>query len=415
MALEMIAAAAGAGLLVGGLVGKAVGGRSPKSKKSGEVDFKAAALLDACEGIVANHSEPDSLARAVRAIVHLAEADAGSLMLLDSENKSLMVAEAAYSINGEFEFPQSLAVGLGLAGQTASTGRETRVTPGRENIAESSELDNRFKAAIAIPLTADMRPGGGAKAESRLLGVVTLVSFKNTHAFQGAHLQSVRALCSVVSLAIAYQLLEVFQQKTLVTVMERLCAALEDKDPFAAGHSQRAGSLAMLLASRLGLPKETLEELRLGMALHDIGKVAIPDTILHKAGTLSNEEFELMKSHTTVGFNICRPLMLSPTVLMIIRSHHEKLDGTGYPDGLKGDELPLPVRIAGVAIAYDAMKSKRSWREALSPSDTIAELTKTAGRQFDPVVVQTLRSVLSESDYLTIYPEDGGFDALEAA
>jgi HD-GYP domain-containing protein (c-di-GMP phosphodiesterase class II) len=113
-----------------------------------------------------------------------------------------------------------------------------------------------------------------------------------------------------------------------------------------------------------------------------------------------------MKTHTMVGFNICRPLQLSTPVLMIIRSHHEKLDGSGYPDKLKGDELPLPVRIAGVAIAFDAMKSKRPWREALTAEATLGELNKVAGRQFDAHVVQTLKELVDHPSYARIYPDE---------
>jgi len=369
-------------------------------------DQKVQSLVFACEELASAGVDSQALSLAVKALVHHAGADAGCLYLVDSENRNLLTAEAAFALSTELQFSPQIQIGHGVCGHAAQSMNEVRLTVSKSDLAAPGELDPRVKSAVALPLISSIRPGGGTSSEQRLLGVLLLVSFTNEGAFVGAALDPARALSSVLGLAIGYQLLEVFQQKTLVGVMQQISSALEDRDPYSAGHSVRAGALAILIGESLGLNKAQLDEIKLGMALHDIGKVAVPDQILHKTDKLSQAEFDFMKTHTTVGWSICRPLMLSPTVLMMVRSHHEKLDGTGYPDGLKGDELPLPVRIAGVAIAYDAMKSKRSWREALTPEETLAELTKTAGRQYDSVVVQTLRKVLDEPAYLRIYPED---------
>lgn len=394
--------------LGGALVG-AVGARflsSQRRKSRPMSDQKVQSLVFACEELASAGVDSQALSLAVKALVHHAGADAGCLYLVDSENRNLLTAEAAFALSTELQFSPQIQIGHGVCGHAAQSMNEVRLTVSKSDLAAPGELDPRVKSAVALPLISSIRPGGGTSSEQRLLGVLLLVSFTNEGAFVGAALDPARALSSVLGLAIGYQLLEVFQQKTLVGVMQEISSALEDRDPYSAGHSVRAGALAILIGESLGLNKAQLDEIKLGMALHDIGKVAVPDQILHKTDKLSQAEFDFMKTHTTVGWSICRPLMLSPTVLMMVRSHHEKLDGTGYPDGLKGDELPLPVRIAGVAIAYDAMKSKRSWREALTPEETLAELTKTAGRQYDSVVVQTLRKVLDEPAYLRIYPED---------
>lgn len=394
--------------LGGALVG-AVGARflsSQRRKSRPMSDQKVQSLVFGCEELASAGVDSQALSLAVKALVHHAGADAGCLYLVDSENRNLLTAEAAFALSTELQFSPQIQIGHGVCGHSAQSMNEVRLTVSKSDLAAPGELDPRVKSAVALPLISSIRPGGGTSSEQRLLGVLLLVSFTNEGAFVGAALDPARALSSVLGLAIGYQLLEVFQQKTLVGVMQQISSALEDRDPYSAGHSVRAGALAILIGESLGLNKAQLDEIKLGMALHDIGKVAVPDQILHKTDKLSQAEFDFMKTHTTVGWSICRPLMLSPTVLMMVRSHHEKLDGTGYPDGLKGDELPLPVRIAGVAIAYDAMKSKRSWREALTPEETLAELTKTAGRQYDSVVVQTLRKVLDEPAYLRIYPED---------
>lgn len=401
--VELAVTALGGALI--GAMGVALA-RPNKGRGQVKPDQKSQSLVFACEELAASGVDSQGLSLAVRTIVHHAGADAGILYLTDAENRDLMTAEAAYAIKGDFQFNQQIQVGHGVAGHAAQTLHETRISSAKSDMGAPGELDHRTKAAVAIPLISSLRPGGGANAEQRFLGVIQLLSFSSPSALAGQQLDPARALGAVLSLAVGYQLLEVFQQKTLVGVMEQLSAALEDRDPYSAGHSARAGALAMLIGEQLNLTKSQLEEIRLGMALHDIGKVAVPDAILHKTDKLTEEEFNMMKTHTTVGWSICRSLMLSPTVLMMIRSHHEKLDGSGYPDGLKGDELPLPVRIAGVAIAYDAMKSRRSWREALTPEETLTELTKTAGRQYDSVIVQTLRGILDQPGYLRVYPED---------
>jgi putative nucleotidyltransferase with HDIG domain len=150
----------------------------------------------------------------------------------------------------------------------------------------------------------------------------------------------------------------------------------------------------MMIGEKMGLNSEALEELRVGTILHDIGKIGVPDSILNKPGRLTDEEFLLMKAHPVIGYEICSPLGLSEGVLMIIRNHHEKLDGTGYPDGLKGGELPLSLRIVCVADAFDAMSSRRPYRDVMAMSRVLAELSAGAGVQFDPVVVEMLRDLL---------------------
>jgi HD-GYP domain-containing protein (c-di-GMP phosphodiesterase class II) len=158
-----------------------------------------------------------------------------------------------------------------------------------------------------------------------------------------------------------------------------------------------------------------LEELRIGTTLHDIGKIGVPDAILNKPSRLTDEEFQVMREHPVIGYEICRPLMLSEGVLMIIRNHHEKLDGSGYPDGLKGGELPLSLRIVCVADAFDAMSSRRPYRSVMDIRHVLAELAKGAGVQFDPVVVESLRDLLQEGRLDDLYRQFWDTPAREAA
>ncbi|RYG85640.1 HD-GYP domain-containing protein [bacterium] len=193
------------------------------------------------------------------------------------------------------------------------------------------------------------------------------------------------------------------QRATFLRTLESLATALEARDDYTRGHSQRVCDLSGMIGKRLGLSAEALEELRIGTILHDIGKIGVPDAILNKPSRLTDEEFATMRQHPVIGYEICKPLMLSEGVLMIIRNHHEKLDGAGYPDGLKGGELPLSLRVVCVADAFDAMSSRRPYRGVMDLRRVVGELSKGAGVQFDPVVVEATKELLFSGSLDAMY------------
>jgi len=148
-------------------------------------------------------------------------------------------------------------------------------------------------------------------------------------------------------------------------VIFTLANAIEAKDRYTQGHTQRVTAYALELGKATGSSESELLSLRHGGSLHDIGKIAVPDAILNKPGKLTPEEFQLMSQHTVVGFNICAPMKSLAHALPCIRSHHEKPNGTGYPDGLKGVEIPRVALIIAVADVFDALTSKRAYKEAI--------------------------------------------------
>lgn len=163
---------------------------------------------------------------------------------------------------------------------------------------------------------------------------------------------------------------------------------LEKKDGYTRGHSQRVSRYAVRTAALLGFTGDILDEIRLGGELHDIGKIGTRDAVLRKAGPLTPDEFEEMKQHVIEGEEILEPLRRDhPVVLQIVRSHHERLDGSGFPDGLRGHAIPMAARIVAVVDAYDAMTTERSYRLPVPPPDALAELRRMAGVQFDSDVV----------------------------
>jgi putative two-component system response regulator len=179
------------------------------------------------------------------------------------------------------------------------------------------------------------------------------------------------------------------------TVIFSLANAIEAKDHYTRGHIDRVSALAVGLGEYLGVDKDDLGSLKKGGALHDIGKIGVKDTILVKPGRLTPEEFEEIKKHPEIGEKICRPLHSLEPVLPIIKHHHEKHDGTGYPSGLGGDEIPLLARIMSIVDVYDAFTSQRAYRDALTYEQTMQILKKeTEAEKFDPVLFKGFRELV---------------------
>jgi putative nucleotidyltransferase with HDIG domain len=172
-----------------------------------------------------------------------------------------------------------------------------------------------------------------------------------------------------------------------------LSRTIEAKDVYTGGHTERVAVIAVALAERLGFRDESLEAIEIGALLHDIGKVGISEKILGKPGPLTDEEWEVMRRHPVVSDHILSQLDLNPIVRQCARSSHEQIDGQGYPDALRGDEIPLPARIVFVADALDALTSDRPYRAGRPLLEALAEIEDNAGTQFCPKVVGALRDL----------------------
>jgi HD-GYP domain-containing protein (c-di-GMP phosphodiesterase class II) len=179
--------------------------------------------------------------------------------------------------------------------------------------------------------------------------------------------------------------------------MAALLDALSLRDPDLQEHLEGVGSLAVETGRMLGLRRDELDELARAAQLHDLGKLAIPDEILHKEGPLDEREWAFVRQHTIVGERILRASPALRSVAAVVRSSHEHWDGSGYPDGLVAEEVPLASRIVCACDAYAAMTSNRPYREALSPDQALNELMRLAGTQFDPTVVRVLVAHVRDS------------------
>jgi putative nucleotidyltransferase with HDIG domain len=185
---------------------------------------------------------------------------------------------------------------------------------------------------------------------------------------------------------------------SFLSTLKSLAQALEAKDPYTRGHSERVGLYAARLAQRLNLPPETIEQVRNGCILHDIGKIGVERRILNKKAKLQPDEFEIIRGHAVVGRSIVEPLNLSPDEAAIVRNHHERYDGMGYPDGLRGAAIPMAVRVVTVADAFDAMTSDRPYRKALDVQEALRRLEEGANRQFDPYVVSAFATLVRRGE-----------------
>lgn len=179
------------------------------------------------------------------------------------------------------------------------------------------------------------------------------------------------------------------------SVVAALAGAVAAKDPVTEYHCQRLAGLAARLGARLGIATEEREALEYGAVLHDVGKIGIAEAILLKPGPLTPDEWTILRRHPDIGAEICRPLGLSRTLMPVIRHHHERWDGTGYPDRLRGDQIPLGARVVGLVDAYDAMTHNRPYRAARSSEQALEEIRLQAGRQFDPDLTQLFEAEIN--------------------
>ena len=190
-------------------------------------------------------------------------------------------------------------------------------------------------------------------------------------------------------------------QSTYVGAIRALALALDARDPYTAGHSERVSAISVTIGRQMALDAEDIDILRLGALLHDIGKIGISDHVLRKPEALTAEEFELIKEHPVLGARMLRSVPFLTKHLPIVELHHERPDGRGYPYGLTADEIPMLARIVHVADAFDAMTSARAYRPALDSGYAIRELWRCAGTQFDAEVVQALVQAVAEPGKLT--------------
>lgn len=236
-----------------------------------------------------------------------------------------------------------------------------------------------------------------------LLALLLLGSKKNLEKFGRDELDFFTALASDVAMAIRnaqlFRELELELERKhglFINTTIALAAAIDAKDHYTHGHTARVTSLSLKIAKQLGIKnrqvfdEKFLEQLHIASLLHDIGKIGIPESILNKAGPLSAEEKKKMQEHPTLGTTILQPIKELGDAILGVKYHHEKYDGSGYPEGLEGDQIPLIASIISIADTFDAMTTDRPYRKAFSKKEAIEEIQQASAKQFDPQIANAL-------------------------
>ena len=270
---------------------------------------------------------------------------------------------------------------------------------GYETIKRLHSLETPASKIPVIFLTAD--ESDGAEREGLTLGAM---DFIRKPFVPEVLLLRVNNIIELVTLQ--KQLYFEVEQKTrenknlFLQVVSALVAAIDTKDVYTKGHSSRVAKYSKMIAKRLGYSEARQDEIYMMGILHDVGKIGIPITVLNKKGSLNDEEYEQIKKHSVMGAAILQKIEDNPKIALGAKHHHERYDGTGYPDGLKGDKIPEEARIIAVADAYDAMSSDRSYRNHLPQDEIKKEITNGKGIQFDPTFADIMLSIIEEDkDY----------------
>jgi response regulator RpfG family c-di-GMP phosphodiesterase len=229
---------------------------------------------------------------------------------------------------------------------------------------------------------------------NNILGILSIRKKKNREVFSKKDLHHILSLTKRASLNLENKILYESIFFNIMDTLKSLISSIQARDHYTEEHSQRVTSEAIRLAASMNCPSKDLESIKIAGALHDVGKIAVPDSILLKAGKLTDEEYMVIKNHPTIGENILKSIVLLDKERMIIQCHHERWDGNGYPQGLRGPDIPFLARILTVVDSFDAMNNNRPYRSALSKEDAIEELIRNKNTQFDPDIVDAYIKIL---------------------
>lgn len=338
------------------------------------------ALLRAGHHFLHTQSEDQLLDAILNDAVSVLDAQRGAIVLAEGDGPEPKLRLRALAVGhgeaaGRFHFSKRLTHRCFARGESVLY---THIDDDDELKLTQSIADGAMASVLCVLL----------RTPRRRLGVLHLDRSFWQNAFNEDDLLLADALAAHVSAAIeSAQLLRKQKELLLKTIMI-LAQAVELRDGYTGGHTQRVTRYATMLAQKMELPEDELELVKLGTPLHDIGKIGIDDAILRKPGRLTPQEFAIMQTHATMGAEILVTIPDMQPIIPIVRHHHERWDGTGYPDRLKAEEIPLLARIVAVADAFDAMTSNRPYhsdRKGRPASVAFEEVERQAGRQFDPV------------------------------
>jgi hypothetical protein len=362
------------------------------------LDFRVARLNQLCETSthLAGALDIGRISElVVEALATQVEADGASLVLLDKAKGNCLFKRSKgplAELDGENDTPEAIARAAAEDGSPA-----IRQIGHRFEIARQLEAWGNMRAAMSAPMQVSAIVGGA------------LAAIRQSD-FSSEDLNLLTTLANMASKAIESAELHEELRHSYFRTLHVLSRSLAARDPYSAAHGEAVTWLACRLAERLGLGDDAVEVLRAYCPLHDLGKIGIADSVLLKQGPLTSEELEICRQHTVIGEEIIRPLNPGSAVLSMIRNHHERWDGGGYPDGLAGEQIPTLARVVAVADAFHAMVSHRPYKPATIAYSALQEIKALAGGQFDPTVVQALAELWDNGEVakFNMRPADAG-------
>ncbi len=324
-----------------------------------------------------------------------AKASSAQIGCLALEESGRLILKGGFGTDSQTA--EKLALGLGgdICRDVMASGKPYMQAMESDS-AKDSPLNPR--AVLCVPITLRGKP----------TGVVFLAHYQLGHAFTPDHRNLVTELAAQAAVAIDNARLFKDREEVILASLEALANAVDARDPWTAGHSERVAQYSRVIARQMKYsPKDQTAWVRLerGCRVHDIGKIGVPDAVLQKAGVLTDDEFAKMREHPVVGFNILSGLKMLTDELVIVRSHHERYDGKGYPDRLKGDELPIFAWIVSAADAIDAMTSDRPYRKGMSLDVAIGQVRDGAGSHFHPDVAEAVMDAADKGE-LKVIPQE---------
>jgi putative nucleotidyltransferase with HDIG domain len=334
------------------------------------------ALLRAGHHLVSIESEEELLHSILNDAVHVLDAQRGAIVLAegpDNDLKLKAIATGRGENSSRFNFSKALAKRCFNQGQSilCSSVEEDEELSGAVSIA-----DGAMASVLCVLL----------RTPRKHLGVIHLDRSYWQKAFTEDDLHLADALAAHVSAGIECAQLLRRQRELFLQTISALASAIEMRDAYTGGHTARVTAYSLLMGEQLGLTPKEMEDLRTGGPLHDIGKIGIDDAILRKPDKLTDAEFDTMKTHTTLGDDILKAIPEMREIRPIVRSHHERWDGRGYPDKLAGEAIPLLARVVAVADSFDAMTTRRPYNtnSVKTPEQAFVEVERCRGTQFDP-------------------------------
>jgi len=312
------------------------------------------------------------------------------LVLIKSKKDSKLLVKSAVGFDKEPLVNKEIEPEDGIIGWVIKNGKPVILPEGDKDsqFKKISSLEIGTRSTICTPIVLSRKK----------IGAIIISNKKHGSKFSSDDLIILNNLSAQTAIALENAMLRENIESTYFETISALAIAVESKDKYTKGHSIRVGRIASAIAKQMSLDQRKIEEIGYAATLHDIGKIGIMDRILHK-GKLTPEEFEIIKQHPEIGENIIRPVASLSRLCPILRHHHERVDGNGYPDNLKGDEIPLEARILLVADAFDAMTSTRPYRKAMNIHDAVEEIKRNAGYQFDRDIVANFLNYLPKSNF----------------